>query len=416
MKVSFLTMKQLIVITLFIFFAVFAHSAECQIRTVRCFPLGHPEAEPVIELGSGQQLVFSFDDLSADDHTYTYKILHCDPDWNPSGLSPFRYLDGFFSQPVEDYAYSYHADTEYTHFSLLFPNHETGIKVSGNYLLQVYDDDRPDSAVISQCFSVLERKTVIHGSVVSATRPQYLYTSQQVNFTVENGSLPVYNPVRDFRVHVTQNQDPNTRRALTPTFVRQGQLVYEDGVENLFDGLSPFRHFQTVSFSFYDRYVKEVVKEPDGKYHFILEPATVPQRYVPVADERGNYVIDAEQVQQPDVEADYAMVHFALLYPGPLPDAEVYVYGKFSGWELSPAFRMDYDARHKAYICDVELKQGRYDYQFAVLDKTTGEVDLHTLQNNFYQTINEYNVRIYFYDSALGAYRFVGYQNIIPTF
>lgn len=401
---------------LFGYFVLFSSPAECQIRTIRCFPLGHPEAEPVIELGSGQQLAFSFDDLNAEPHTYTYKIVHCDPDWNPSGLSPFRYLDGFFSQPLEDYAYSYRTQTEYTHFSLLFPNDEIRVKISGNYLLQVFDDACPDSAVISQRFSVLERKTVIHASVVSATRPQDLYTSQVVNFTVDCGSLPVYNPIRDFRVYVTQNQDPNTRRALTPTFVRQGQLVYEHGTENLFDGLSPFRRFQSVSFSFYDRDVKEVVKGPDGKYHFILVPATVPQRYVPLSEARGNYVIDAEQAQNPDVEADYVVVHFALYYPEPLTHGGVYIYGKFSDWKPTSAFRMNYDVRHKAYIGEVELKQGRFDYQFAVLDEGSGKVDLHTLQNNFYQTVNEYNIRIYFYDSALGSYRLVGYQNAIPVF
>lgn len=409
-------MKQLIYILLVTMGMTLSVPSVCQIRTVRCFPLGHPEAEPVIELGSGQQLVFSFDDLGTEDRTYTYKILHCDPEWKPSGLNSFRYLTGFFSQPVEEYTYSYNTQTEYTHFSLLFPNEDVDVKISGNYLLQVFDDARPDSVVISQRFSVLERKTVVRASVVSATRPQYLYTSQQVNFTVECGSLPVYNPVRDLRVYIMQNQDPNTRRMQTPTFVRQNQLVYEDGVENLFDGLSPFRNFHAVSFSFYDRYVKEVVKGPDGKYHVILAPATVPSRYVPLADERGNYTIDAEQTQNPEVEADYVVVHFALLYPEPLPHAEVYVYGKFSGWRLEPAFRMDYDVRNKAYVGEVELKQGRYDYQFAVLDKETGKVDLHTLQNNFYQTINEYNISVYFYDSALGAYRLVGYQNVIPAF
>lgn len=416
MILLFLTMKQLVFILLWGLGVLYSNPSECQIRTVRCFPFGHPEAEPVIELGSDQQLIFSFDDLSADNHTYTYKIMHCDPDWKPSGLSPFRYLDGFFKQPLEDYAYSYRTQTTYTHFSLLFPNDEMQVKISGNYLLQVFDDERPDSAIISQCFSVSERKTVIHASVVSAPRLQNLYTSQMVNFTVDCSSLPVYNPMRDLRVYVTQNQDPHTRRILNPTFVRQGQLVYEDGTKNIFDGLSPFRHFQTVSFSFYNQDVKEVVKGPDGKHHFILSPATIPQRYIPLANMRGNYIIDSEQAQDSDVEADYVVVHFALYCPNPLPHGEVYVYGKFSDWKLSPSFRLDYDALHKAYVGEVELKQGKFDYQFAVLDRMTGEVDLHTLQNNFYQTVNEYNIRVYFYDSIGGYYRLVGYQNTIPVF
>ena len=50
--------------------------AQSQIRTVQCYPVGSPFAEPVIELGSGQQLFFSFDDLSSETNSYTYKIVH----------------------------------------------------------------------------------------------------------------------------------------------------------------------------------------------------------------------------------------------------------------------------------------------------------------------------------------------------
>ena len=38
---------------------------------------GSPFAEPGIELGSGPQLFFSFDDLSSETNSYTYKIVHC---------------------------------------------------------------------------------------------------------------------------------------------------------------------------------------------------------------------------------------------------------------------------------------------------------------------------------------------------
>ncbi len=115
-------------------------TAQSLIKTVQCYPVGKPFAEPVIELGSGQQLIFSFDDLSQEQNSYTYKIVHCDPDWNPSGLSPFNYLSGFFSNPLEDYEYSYNTQVEYTHFSLLIPNDEIGIKISGNYILQVFNE------------------------------------------------------------------------------------------------------------------------------------------------------------------------------------------------------------------------------------------------------------------------------------
>lgn len=387
-------------------------TGQSQIKTVQCFPVGSPFAEPIIELGSGLQLAFSFDDLSKEANTYTYKILHCDPDWNSSGLSPFTYLSGFFSNPVENYEYSYNTQIQYTRFSLLIPNDEVNMKISGNYLLQIFNDNDPDSAVISQCFSVLEKKVVITAAVINSTNPQYLTTSQQLNLSVTYDNLSIYNPVRDVRMYVTQNQDPRSRRNFEPTFVRQNQLVYGNGINNLFNGLSPFRNFQCSSLVYYTQYVKDVLKGPDGQYHFILQPGQVPQRYVPLPDEDGNYYVRAENVQNQNLEADYIVAHFALLYPEPIPSADVYIYGKFADWQLTPELKMTYDYKNKAYVGDAELKQGYYDYMFAVVPKATNKPDLVAMQNDFYQTINEYNIRFYYYDSHLMCFRFVGYQSL----
>ena len=230
-----------------ILFALLITQGQCQIKTVQCRVVGSPLVEPIIELGSTQQLAFSFDDLSAEVNSYTYKIVHCDPDWKPSNMSSFNYLTGFFSNAIEDYEYSYNTQIEYTHFSLLIPNEEVGIKISGNYLLQVFNDDDLDRVVVEQRFSVLEKKVFIAAQVVNSTTPKYLYSSQQLNFSVKYDNLPIYNPVKDVRVHVTQNQDPNTRRVFDPTFVRQNELIYGDGTNNIFNGLSPFRNFDCFS-------------------------------------------------------------------------------------------------------------------------------------------------------------------------
>lgn len=408
-------MKFFLLLTGIIWGICWEGEAQTTIHTVQCYPVGNPYAEPIIELGSNQQLYFCFDDLSPEVNTYTYKILHCDPDWKSSGLSPFTYLNGFLSNPLENYEYSFNTQVAFTHFSLLIPNEDLRIKISGNYLLQVFNDNNPDSAVISQHFSVLEKKVLITAAVVNPTDVNELTTSQQLNFTVDYNQLPVYNPVRDVRAYVTQNQDPNSRRNFAPTFVRQNQLVYGDGNNNLFNGLSPFRNFQCSSFVYYTQYVKDVLKGPQGLYNFILQPGKVPQRYMPLPDLDGNFYIKAENVQNPVLEADYIIAHFALLYPEPLPDADVYIYGKFAGWKLLPELKMEYDYKNKAYVGQGEFKQGYYDYMYAVVPRAACKPDLVTMQNNFYQTPNEYNIRFYFYDYNLMCFRFVGYQHVKPV-
>lgn len=382
------------------------------IRTVRCYPEGKPFAEPVIRLGGGERLIFSFDDLSPEINSYTYKILHCDPDWNSSGLSAFTYLDGFFSNPLEDYDNSFNTVVPYTHFSLSLPNENVSMKLSGNYLLEVFNDNNPDSAVISQRFSVVEPRADIQAKITTARNPRYLQTSQQLDFVIDYSNLPVYNPIRDLKVYVTQNQDPNTRRTFTPAFVRDRQLVYGNGQDNIFNGVAPFRNFQCSSLVYYTQYVKDVIRDSGGVYNFILQPVSVYKNYVPLPGLQGNYRIEAENTNDPEVEADYVKVHFAIYYPEPLHQAEVYIYGKFCGWQLLPGHKMEYDFKNKAYVGQAEVKQGNYDYMFAVVSRSGGLPDLIPLQGNFYRTPNDYYIRCYFYDLNQNYYRLVAYSPV----
>ena len=176
--------------------------------------------------------------------------------------------------------------------------------------------------------------------------------------------------------------------------------------------MSPFRNFQCSSLVYYTRYVKDVLKGPEGRYNFILVPGTVPQRYIPTPDRGGNFYIEAENVQNSDLEADYIVAHFAILYPEPIPGAEVYIYGKFADWQLLPELKMDYDVKNKAYVGQAELKQGYYDYMFAVVPSKEKKPDLVTMQNNFYQTPDEYNIRFYMYDYNVMCFRLLGYQTV----
>ena len=59
-----------------------------------------------------------------------------------------------------------------------------------------------------------------------------------------------------------------------------------------------------------------------------------------------------------------------------------------------------------------ELKQGYYDYMFAVVPSKEKKPDLVTMQNNFYQTPDEYNIRFYMYDYNVMCFRLLGYQTV----
>ena len=78
---------------------------------------------PILKLGDGFQL--QFDDLFGNEANYYYEIIHCDYNWNPSGISKNEYLQGFDNQRIQDYTNSFNTLQIYSHYKLASPNQFT---------------------------------------------------------------------------------------------------------------------------------------------------------------------------------------------------------------------------------------------------------------------------------------------------
>ena len=119
------------------------------LTSIKLTPATAPLGYPVIDLGSGEQLCLSFDDLEGNDNRYLkYTVIHCTHDWKPSDLNTFDYIDGYTEDEFTGQSYSFNTIQSYVHFKLLFPNNMLNISKSGNYLLFVYDDT-PDNPILT---------------------------------------------------------------------------------------------------------------------------------------------------------------------------------------------------------------------------------------------------------------------------
>ena len=102
---------------------------------------------PVIELNSERKIEISFDALHRTDGRFAYSVIHCNANWEKSSLLPIEYMKGFQRVAINDYTNAIGTTTHYTHFRLLLPNDDIQLLVSGNYAVQVIDDDTPDRIV-----------------------------------------------------------------------------------------------------------------------------------------------------------------------------------------------------------------------------------------------------------------------------
>jgi hypothetical protein len=81
--------------------------------------------------------------------------------------------------------------------------------------------------------------------------------------------------------------------------------------------------------------------------------------------------------------------------------------GGMTDFHMLPEYKMIYDERVKGYTGRMYLKQGYYNYQFAVPDKY-GNPDFTPLEGNWYAAENQYTILCYYrprggqYDQLVG--------------
>jgi hypothetical protein len=135
------------------------------IQTVLIFPKGKPLALPVIGLNTQDELLIQFDDLSANYQQYYYTIELMDMHMQPVALNPFDYTRGLTQNNIRDYTISSIAQQSYYHYSFTFPTASCRPTKSGNYLMKVYRQGRPNELVFTKRFFVVEQEAPIIASI-----------------------------------------------------------------------------------------------------------------------------------------------------------------------------------------------------------------------------------------------------------
>ena len=81
-----------------------------------------------------------------------------------------------------------------------------------------------------------------------------------------------------------------------------------------------------------------------------------------------------------------------------LYDDDIYVTGQFSDWQLHDDYRMVYNNAINAYVLKVPLKQGFYDYAYALVPRKAEKktLNLSPLEGDWFETENDYTILIYY--------------------
>lgn len=378
------------------------------------------DADAIDGSDPGNTLEVSFDEMSHDVRQYSYTVRHLNKDWTPSDLSSYEYLRGFTTADITDYELSVNTQQAYTHYSLTFPNSDMQLLASGNYALSIYEDGDMEKEVACVCFSVVEPIAGIRAQVRSNTDIEFDGRYQQLDVDVETARLEVKDPSL-VTVAVRQNGRLDNQVMLnTPTFVEPNRLRYINQKSLIFEGGNEFRHFDAYS-TYYAGYHVDRIRYAQGEYHAVLDVDEVRGTmakesgreglgYLTEYDTNGQWRINAEKTDEPDVDAEYMWVHFCLPVRYPVTGGNVYVGGGLFYDQFGMDNLMQYDADAQCYYLYAYLKQGAYDYMYYVSSDSGTPATLLPVEGSHWQTKNEYTIYVY-YRPFGGRYdRLVGLQ------
>ncbi|GAB3326255.1 DUF5103 domain-containing protein [Hymenobacter humi] len=384
------------------------------VRSVQCYvATGQPNEvfqPPVVPLGRSQAITLEFDVLGEQSQRYTAKLIHCDANWQPSVLTDMQFLSEINEFLVTDYRVGINTKVPYFHYRLRAP----GVKLSGNYLLVVQS---PGSVPL-----VSRRLLVYENQVQVALKPGIViggaerYTLQQLDFGIGYSSVNLVNPMSEVKVVLRQNfRWDNAKYNLRPTFVRDAErrLEYQYfGFENAFPGLSEYRFFDTRSVQAAGIGVLRIDPQATPVAATLQpEASRAKQAYNQYQDANGQRVFESREFGNGDTNADYVDVTFQLKAEQPAP-GPVYVLGALTDWQLKDEFKLTYDEGKQLYTGHALLKQGYYNYSFAVGAARGAAPNEVYFEGSHQETENQYDLLVYYRPPGTRADLLIGYQTV----
>ncbi|MBA4240396.1 MAG: hypothetical protein C0448_06705 [Sphingobacteriaceae bacterium] len=376
------------------------------IKTVQLHESSFDANPALLQLNGSELLELSFDDLEADKKEYSISFVHCNANWEPSDLLNAEFMNGFFEANIINFNYSTNTIQKYTHYSILFPQSNMQFTKSGNYIAYVYEDNNKEKIVLTKRFMIYENKVTVVASVRQAMGNDEQYERQHIDFSILNSQYELTNPFTDLKVVITQNNRwDNVVNNIKPTFVEPNKLTYSLDDKSTFNGGNEFRYFDTRSLRTYTERVYDIRKDSSYIYHVELKNDELKsfKNYSFYNDLNGGFLIkNQDMIGSPDIEADYAWVHFFLPYDNAQGAGNFYVLGKLTEWRLNKTNRMTYNYKKMGYECSLFIKQGYYNYTYVYLkdDKKGGDETFS--EGNHWETENDY--AIYVYHRQRGTY------------
>ncbi len=375
--------------------------ADPAIYTVQFYRGQNTLSFPYLGLNENQILTLEFDELregGASD--FWVRIQLCNRHWEPSALPLTEYWSTFVSDRITEFNLSVGTRIPYVHYRYQLQNL---FQRSGFYVIEVFRDNNPNQLALRRRFYVVENAVQIApdwgSQVITGTRQRF----QSLAFKVYPRSLQSLQNYQEFFCGVLQNSRwDRTNLNLRPTFLGQDYLEYrfQPGLD--LEAGNEFRMLDLRSILRRRSFQVERTLWSDSGIVVLLSPERprADAVYFSQIDLNGRFLIQVQDLpidttgrwagrdEISATQADYFWVEFRLqadkyLHP-------VYVVGGFMGWSPDPRYELLYDETRHEYRRRIRLKQGVYDYLYALYNPACPCFRTEPIEGSYFETENIY--------------------------
>lgn len=407
-------MRRNILIDLFLLFVLssYTFASDFQIKSLRVYSSIDQTEFPLIDLRDSTKgsISIEFDVQSA--HITNLNILFrfCDADWKP-------YENIFLLNPGYNTEYNIWferlpqrvAGARY-HYQGSFPNRNVTFPFSGKWKFFIVDSQNPNEIYAEGKFYVVYPEVKLNVKIDNERSQGYDSDLANLNYTYSIQSSFLL-PDSLFSAYIKSVEVIENRKLHYPISINRNQLTqtrfFEWNGSNSFTfiarDIKPGNEYRQADLRDYNRYNSQNVNaQYDGieTSNFFRKGRRDFNGASFLADFRNEY-------------AEYLDVNFRIRPPENITKP-VFLVGSFNNWQVLPQYEMFDD--NGLLNLKIELKRGLYDYQFVAADIYNDgiqNIDWFILEGNFWETVNEYHIFLFYESTEKGGYdKIIGYRKI----
>jgi hypothetical protein len=382
------------------------------IRTVKFNQFGDPVSYPIVSMNGNNLLELHFDDMDGDVKYYYYTLEMRNADWTPVQMSYFDYVKGFTQQRINNYKVSSAMLSRYTHYqATMFDRNLMPFK-SGNYVLKVFLNGDTSKLAFTKRVMVVDNKFSVATQIQQPYSQQFFRSHHRLLVQVSTKGFDIRYPQQQVKLFILQNYRwDNALSNIQPTYLKQDLLEFVNEQQMLFPAMKEWRWANLRSFRLLGDRVSSQ-KNTDSSFSVLLqeEKPRTSLSYFYFNDINGMFFNETIERVNPLWEAEYGNAHFTFVPPGGVPyrNRDLYLIGEMTGYGNNEGAKLVFNEEKKQYETDLKLKQGYYDYVYALRDPRGGPFETDQTEGNSWETENRYVILVYYrelggrYDQLLG--------------